>query len=148
VNTCHSTKLVVDQVKSKYCNLKASYRRIVDTSKQTGNVKQPKKPDHWDAMVAHFACRQGLSHSDVLNPIEEDDDEIESDNNTAVDAPTPKCDSGRKKSVIDRFCAVVSVAADIKVGLLGLGDLVRQALAPKSQIINETEILEVLRQTR
>jgi hypothetical protein len=80
-----------------------------------------------------------------LNPIEEGEDEIESDNNTAVDAPTPKCVSVRKKPAIDRFGTMASVGADIKDGILGLGDLVRQALAPKSQIRNETEILEVLK---
>lgn len=69
VNTDHSTALIVDQVKNKYSNLKASYRRIFEAIKKTGNAKQPKKPDHWDAMVGHFGGREGLSHSDVLSPL-------------------------------------------------------------------------------
>ena len=54
VNTDNATKPCVDKVKSKYFNLKASYRRIVEEAKQTSNGRQPKMPDHWDAMVAHF----------------------------------------------------------------------------------------------
>ena len=113
-------------------------------------MKQPKNPDHWDAMVAHFGNRQGLAHSDVLNPNEDDDDE---DNDDAqpeplvlYDAPGPKSESGRqKKPVVDRFAAVASVGVDIKEGLMGLGDLVKQALASAPRIGDQTEVINVLK---
>ena len=118
----------------------------MEASTDTGNKKQPKKPDHWDSMVAHFAGRQGLAHSDILNPHEDGNDDTESDDAPVAQTSTPKCENGRKKPAIDRFSAITSVGGDIKDGLIGLGNLVHQAMAAKTRIGNPSEILEGLQQ--
>ena len=105
-----------------------------------------KKPDHWDSMVAHFAGRQGLAHSDILNPHEDGNDDTESDDAPVAQTPTPKCENSRKKPAIDRFSTITSVGGDIKDGLIGPGDLVHQAMAAKTRIGNPSEILEGLQQ--
>jgi hypothetical protein len=87
-------------------------------------------------MVYHFAGCQGLAHSDLLSPgLQEDDNDdsadLESESRTTVEAPTPKSEAGRKRSVIDRFGAVAVVGTDIKDGFLGLGNIISETLSKK-----------------
>jgi hypothetical protein len=85
-----------------------------------------------------------------LNPNEDDDDEDNDDSQPEPvvldDAPGPKRESGRqKKPALDRIAAVASVGVVIKEGLMGLGDLVKQALASAPRIGDQTEVINDLK---
>ena len=56
-------QIPIEKIKAKYQNLQATYRKISQAEIQTtGNVKLPKKPSFFDALVDHFGNRQGMAH--------------------------------------------------------------------------------------
>jgi hypothetical protein len=54
-NSIMSLAVDIDKVKHKYQDVQRIYRQISNAEIiTTGNMKLPKKPEHWDALVSHF----------------------------------------------------------------------------------------------
>jgi hypothetical protein len=158
-NTAMKTSLHIEKIKSKYQYLQKTYRSISQTEiNTTGNVRLPKKPSFYDALVNHFGGRQGMAHhclssSELALISDQDEEKVDSEeddedvvpgrelnfSSPPIRPPARPAKKGNKNDVI------VEVGQDIKDGLVLMSDRIASALStPQPASNNDLQEIKLL----
>lgn len=139
INSQFNESLSSDQIKNKYQYLQKTFRQLTNSDKLTGNVKLPKKPCYWDAMVSHFGGNEGLAHECLNYAV--DQKGYESDGDFAANrsvSTTPH--NNRKSSRTSQQDALTSLGSDLKEGLITMGQELGRGLAAAFSNTSNDEI--------
>ena len=130
-------QIPIEKIKAKYQNLQATSRKISQAEFQTtGNVKLPKKPSFFDALVDHFGNRQGMAHrclnsSELANRSDEQshdsDSGDEAQSRSLVFTPT-SANPSRNLPKASKNDAVAMVGKKIREGLVERSERMASAL--------------------
>ena len=158
-NTVMQTSLPIDKIKSKYQYLQKTYRSISQAEMNTtGNVRLPKKPSFFDALVNHFGGRQGMAHhclssSEMASFPDHDEDALDSEEYDENFAPgrelnfssPPVRSAARVAKKGSKNDIIVEVGQDIKDGLVIMSDRIASALTiPQPSFNNDIQEIKTI----